>query len=824
MRALVEDRVPVVITGPAGIGKTSVARAALEPHPSREGGALSTLAWSPLLVFRRILRRDLPDSPESVAAAVLRQGTEALLLDDLQWCDDASLQVVAHLAGRLPLVITVRHGEDRSDEVIDVLRLLGAEVVELAGLPPEESEPLVRHLHPQLDAAGRKSLLATAEGNPLLLHELPRDGQVPSTLLSALLARVGSLHDEARSSLHRLAVLGRPCGADVLGPGAAELPGSGLAELQGDSLVVRHVLLAEIIVEDLGPLADDIRRDLAGVVEPDEAAHLLFAAGELTGARAHALRAAETGDRRQQAEMLGLAVRCATDLDVETRLAAARLFLTTDQPLPAAELCAPEGMEDLERADRGALRTLGAEAAWVQGRHQEGATLAEAALEDLRGTRTGWEVRILAASTMAQTFLGLDGRPALERAREAVRLADEVGEQQAFARSRLASVLATSGEPGWGDLQDQVIHEAAEQGDHELRRTALIGAILGRWVAGDPAGAEELARREIAAGMQHGADLRWLTIAAYLAVLGLQLGRRPEELVDEFRPILEREPLFRSRSFMETAVILALADQGDVVAADGLAVGTLARAGNELQARAVALWAVAESAWLGGDPGRCLAAVADVLALGLGDYPAATQARLIGAHACWELGQELVGPAPAALQPAWRGVPIEWAGLVAASTGETEEAVARFEEAAQAYGGLDRRSELRCRWAAGHASAAIGGTRAAELLVGAEEQARTGGSVALEGRVRRSLRRIGVDRRSTASPGVAGLTMREEQVLDLVRAGRTTPQIAAALGLSESTVTSFVKSATRRLGATGRVDAAIRLEQLRRTPRDPDVA
>ena len=69
---------PTVLVGPAGIGKTTLARAALDgPGGYREAGALASLAWSPLLVFRRLLRDDPPELPDEVAAAVMAQGSSA---------------------------------------------------------------------------------------------------------------------------------------------------------------------------------------------------------------------------------------------------------------------------------------------------------------------------------------------------------------------------------------------------------------------------------------------------------------------------------------------------------------------------------------------------------------------------------------------------------------------------------------------------------------------------------------------------------------------------------------------------------------------------
>jgi DNA-binding NarL/FixJ family response regulator len=158
---------------------------------------------------------------------------------------------------------------------------------------------------------------------------------------------------------------------------------------------------------------------------------------------------------------------------------------------------------------------------------------------------------------------------------------------------------------------------------------------------------------------------------------------------------------------------------------------------------------------------------------------------------------------------------VEWSALVAAHDGRIDAAIDGFLEAASAWEGNDVRSEARCRWAAGALAARAGRTEAEELLTEAEDRAAATGSDALLVRIRRSLRSVGVVRRAPSISGVAGLTGREEAVLELVGAGRTTPAIAAELGVEPSTVESFVRSAMRKLGSETRVAAAIRWRELR---------
>jgi DNA-binding NarL/FixJ family response regulator len=53
----------------------------------------------------------------------------------------------------------------------------------------------------------------------------------------------------------------------------------------------------------------------------------------------------------------------------------------------------------------------------------------------------------------------------------------------------------------------------------------------------------------------------------------------------------------------------------------------------------------------------------------------------------------------------------------------------------------------------------------------------------------------------------AGLTRREYEVLRLVAAGQTNPEIAEELGLTRNTVKTYLQSTMSKLGARNRVEA-----------------
>src|SRR5258706_3568260 len=103
--ALATER-PVAVVGEAGVGKTTLIRAAAERAglELREGGALETLAWAPLLALRRAVGEDLTGDATTIAIEVERRvGPQLLLIDDLQRTDDGTRQVLSLLLGRIAL-------------------------------------------------------------------------------------------------------------------------------------------------------------------------------------------------------------------------------------------------------------------------------------------------------------------------------------------------------------------------------------------------------------------------------------------------------------------------------------------------------------------------------------------------------------------------------------------------------------------------------------------------------------------------------------------------------------------------------------------------
>lgn len=115
---------------------------------------------------------------------------------------------------------------------------------------------------------------------------------------------------------------------------------------------------------------------------------------------------------------------------------------------------------------------------------------------------------------------------------------------------------------------------------------------------------------------------------------------------------------------------------------------------------------------------------------------------------------------------------------------------------------------------AGRAADAVAPLRRAEALLA------TSGALRRRDKVAQELRRLGVRQTSRRragrpGPGVAALSGREREVADLVTAGMTNREIAAALFISDKTVETHLARVFSKLGVTSRASVAGTIERSR---------
>lgn len=269
----------VLLSGEAGIGKTSVLRAfrASVPRGVRvlAGGCddlLTPRALGPL--------RDAAAGDARFAALLTTAGRDevfgalqgeltgppatALLVEDLHWADDATLDVLGYLARRadrmhLLLVLTMRPDRLAGHPLSRMVGgLFGEHVVRLT------LEPLSPHAVARLAVRTRwdpATVHQLTGGNPFYVTETlavePGD-EVPETVAQAVIARTRMLSDSGHDAVQVLSIIPGTVEIDlaeaVLGDQLAALDEAeqlGILELTGDGIRFRHELARRAVQADV---------------------------------------------------------------------------------------------------------------------------------------------------------------------------------------------------------------------------------------------------------------------------------------------------------------------------------------------------------------------------------------------------------------------------------------------------------------------------------------------------------------------------------------------------------------------------------------------
>src|SRR5690242_16586504 len=381
-----------LVEGPAGIGKTTLLRAACQGPWGPWGARVLTargLALEqgfPYGIVRQLLdpvrgEDGLMDGAAALAARVFDWAEAGpveddvryaamhglywlvanlaarqplvLAVDDAHWADAPSLRWLAHLAARvehLPvaLLLAVRDGPDEP-QPLGELRAAGTRI-RLGPLGPDATAALVRRrlgAVPGSGVSGADAQLgrdwhASTGGNPFLLEALAtalRDGdEKAEPIAQAVLRRIGPEGPEAGRLTRALAVLGGPAPLRQ----AAALAGLDLpaAARLADRLRAADVLAPGSVLEFAHPI---VRTAVYESIPPGERALAHAEAARLLerdGAHAerlalHLLRSEPGGDPRVAA-LLRAAAAAATGRG-DPGAAAACLRRALDEPPPAAD-------------------------------------------------------------------------------------------------------------------------------------------------------------------------------------------------------------------------------------------------------------------------------------------------------------------------------------------------------------------------------------------------------------------------------------------------------------------------------------------------------
>src|SRR4051812_11060898 len=147
-------------------------------------------------------------------------GRHAIVVDDVQWLDEASLALLHYLVrnareARRALLLVVGGRDVPAARAFEasVRARLPVEAVTSLELPPlddEDADHLVRDLAPGLAPADVERIRTAADGSPFWLEALARSRPGSATLPSLIGARLLGLDTDARELLGLLAVAARP--------------------------------------------------------------------------------------------------------------------------------------------------------------------------------------------------------------------------------------------------------------------------------------------------------------------------------------------------------------------------------------------------------------------------------------------------------------------------------------------------------------------------------------------------------------------------------------------------------------------------------------
>ena len=827
----------VLVRGEAGIGKTALLRAFCSSLPR----SVRTL-WAacdplftprplgPLLDIARATDGDLQAhldrgaQPHDVATALLSelesQGPAVLVLEDLHWADEATLDVVrlvGRRVGTLPLLLAITYRDEQVHRAHPLRTLLG----ELAGAGP------VRRL--ELGGLSRDSVATLARdstvdpdllhqrtaGNPFFVTEAlaaDTDG-VPATVRDAVLARAARLSAPARATLDAVAVVPQRTEVWLLealiggAPDALEeCLTSGMLRAGEGAIGFRHELARLAIAESLAP--DQAvalhRRALAALARPERGApdlarlaHHAEAAADhsavLRYAPAAAEHAAAVRSPREAQDQYGRALRFAQGLSPERRADLLEQFgdagYLTDMREEAVQaldeaLRIHRAQGDRPRQAR-ALR-LRSRLLTCMGRSAEARAGAVAAIELLEQCDEGPELARAYSALSHVCMLGDDSDGTILWGRRAIALAETVGATDALvnALNNVGTDELRRGIAAGRERLERSLTLAREAGlapDVGRAYINLVAMLSGRR---DWAGVEYYLVPGIEYCREHGLEAWLRCLIAGQTDVDLARGRW-DEAAEQATAIVQAPPDSVVGPRHDALLVLALvrARRGDPqywpLLDEAL---TIAGGVGDLQFTGAVAAARAEAAWLEGRPDAIIAETQEA-------FDEAVRLRagsVLGALALWRRRAGVAAEPPdgidelhrVQLSGDWRRAARMWRDHDCRY--DAALALTDSDDPAALREGLDALQQLGARPAAGIAARRLRELGARGLPRGPRPQTRE---------------------------NPAGLTARQLEVLPLLAEGLRNAEIAERLVVSPKTVDHHVSAILGKLGVRSRLEA-----------------
>ncbi len=828
------------VSGDAGIGKTSLVEAFVAAAAGRVrvlSGACDDLlaprALGPLhdIAVRMggavgaLLDRDAPvETLYRMVVEELRGQPSVLVVEDVHWADEATLDWLVHLGRRLtdlPALLVLTYRDDDPEvmsRIARVLAVLPRRIIVRLPLPV-----LSRHAVAVLAGQRADTVYALTGGSPLLVTELLAAGgaDVPLSIRESVLGRLAASPEAARPAVEAVALVPGACEwwlleAAVDGGLTAVEAAMRTGLLVSDEVGVRfrHELTRRVVEDAMFvPRRHALHRRVLAVLEaraevdsgvdPARLAHHARSAGDPAAILRHAVaagrRAAAARSHREATAQLGAALEHARLLDdrerarlLEQYAVEAHLTNRTRESLAASEqaLAIWRALDDRRAAGAGLSRM--AEVQWRSGDHAGALSAAKTAVELLEGTDPGPDL-VVAYGALAGLYNMVDAYPeGQEWGERAAGLARRLGSDAALAFALVQIGVATAANDPDAGVEMLVTAYRLADGAGRDDVAALALTFRARtWVyrhrfdRAEPALAEAMdysSAHEVSAYRQY--------LLALRAQVQLDLGRW--EAAEQ-----------------DALAVLGEGDQSGINAAPALlTLGALqARRGHEdAEATLDAAWQWAQRA--GGIQRIGPTAAARVEQAWLaGDLTSARERAEEGYRRVAAIGEQWT-TGELAWWCAQLGAPVELEGPVAEPYaallgGDWSSAATYWEKHHLPY------RHALALMAAGDPDAVVRALGIADRL----------GATALAERMRELLRGLGVTRiprgpapETRANP--AGLTARQVEVLTLVTEGLTNAEIAARLVVSTRTVDHHVAAVLARLGVDSRRAAGRRAAEL----------
>ncbi|MCI0552612.1 MAG: AAA family ATPase [Anaerolineae bacterium] len=831
--AAIEGRVALVY-GEAGIGKTSLVEHFVEEQKNNswrvlQGACDSLFTPRPLGPLHDIASQtqgnllNLLDSESNRAAvfsACLNELTTRktiLLIEDIHWADEATLDLLKYLGRRIRQTTSLMILTYRDDEIgIDhPLRILLGDLassqafhrIPVSALTNEAVRELA--INKNIDPIALHDM---TNGNPFFVTEVLTVGSgIPETVRDAVLARAARLSLSARAVLEAAAVIGSRIEpwllSNIVGAeseNVEECIAAGMLQSQSDDYAFRHELARQTILESISPQkklalhrmtltalkeSPETHNDLARLANHAEGTKDVTAVLEYAPAAAQQASAASS--HREAIALYQLALRFADSLPPAEHAQMLEAYVSelqftnryTDLITALQKVIVLWGSmgnrlrEGMNLAD---LSTVLADG----GRNTESEVISQSAVAMLEALPPSAE---LAWAYTSQCFLRMmirDCADAVMWGEKAIALAEYFEDAEKLARAYNytgCAMMIMDYERGRSFLEQSV--SIAREENLPRRIASALGNLAGMSVEVYEFTNVNLYLKEgIDCAIEHDDDYNLVQTLSFQALIYLYQGRWAESAETAMKVLQRLDSDLVARTYAANALGRLSVRRGDT---DALALFDEALA-LSIQADAIprigtARAARAEACWLASDHNRALAEACAAYDIAVSKKHPWVTGEL--AFWRWRAGEKITPPSwtakPFALQIAgnWQGAAKEW-------------------------------EERGCPYEQG--MALMDGNEAAQIAA-LEIFERLGARPIME-KLKQQMRAQGIriprGPRPATRENPFGLTAREMEVATLITQGKSNREIAKVMTVGEKTIETYVTRILNKLNFESRVQIA----------------